>query len=208
MSSQCAFDWESVQYLIFLTKTWPLSVSLDLDQPNACSCPSRTPPLWKPLAKGPDWEGSRKQGMQHSRLTQWRGHQQGAGVKMSSNFGESYPFYCYWKCRPHWTGHKGPQMKSYKIIISLIWQGYNIQSSENCITSWVPRFFKHWSRHWTPCILNMIKMWNTRTSTSLGQEASVLGVWQRHAGLKDWRLAAAPFTIQLLSKLPCQLWKE
>ena len=35
-----------------------------------------------------------------------------------------------------------------------------------------------------------------------------LGVWQRHTGLKNWRLAAAPFAIQLLSKLPCQLWDK
>ena len=35
-----------------------------------------------------------------------------------------------------------------------------------------------------------------------------LEVWQRHTGLKNWRLAAAPFAIQLLSKLPCQLWDK
>ena len=35
-----------------------------------------------------------------------------------------------------------------------------------------------------------------------------LGVWQRHTGLKNWSLAAAPFAIQLLSKLLCQLWDK
>ena len=35
-----------------------------------------------------------------------------------------------------------------------------------------------------------------------------LGAWHRHTGLKKWRLAAAPFAIQLLSKLPCQLWDK
>ena len=63
---------------------WSWKVSLDLDRPKA-SCPSRTPPLWKPLANGPDWEGSR------SRLRWWRRQRWRAGVKMSSNFGKSYP---------------------------------------------------------------------------------------------------------------------
>ena len=43
------------------------------------------------------------------------------------------------------------------------------------------------------------------TKNSLGQEFLKLGVWRRHAGLKDWKLAVARFAIQLLSKPLCQL---
>ena len=151
MSSQYALDWKSVVGF-FLTMKWSRRVSLDLDRPKA-SCPSRTPPLWKPLAKGPDWEGSR------SRLRWWRRQRWGAGVKMSSNFGKSYPFYVLLlycsQSRPHLAA-KGHKWSHYITDLTRISKDvrYIKIPSENSKISWVPCFFKYCSRHWTPCILN------------------------------------------------------
>ena len=99
--------------------------------------------------------------------------------------------------------------------VSLIRQGYTIMNhdqscnipSENAQISWVPCLFKDCSRHWTPCILNTGKCEHKDFNFS-GSGNFSLGVWQRHTAPKNWRLAAAPFTIQLLSKLPCQLWDK
>ena len=85
-------------------------------------------------------------------------------------------------------------------------QSCNIPS-ENAQISWVPCLFKDCSRHWTPCILNTGKCEHKDFNFS-GSGNFSLGVWQRHTAPKNWRLAAAPFTIQLLSKLPCQLWDK
>ena len=51
-------------------------------------------------------------------------------------------------------------------------------------------------------------MRNTKTSTSLGQEASQAGSLTEAHWPQKLELAAAPFAIQLLSKLPCQLWDK
>ena len=133
---------------------------------------------------------------------------------MSSNFGKSYPFYilllyCY-QSRPHLAA-KGHKWNHYKLYH---WFDKDIKVCNIRYHLKIPKFPEFHAFSKIAPGIEHLAFWTWLKCETQGlqllwdRQFLKLGVWQRHTGLKNWRLAAAPFAIQLLSKLPCQLWDK